>query len=114
MRFILHIALTALALWVTTRFAPGLRVEGGGYEWFLVAAVFGLVNALVKPLVEALAMPALFLTLGLFLVVINAGMLLLTAYLVPSLQVATLQDAVVGGTIVAVVSWVLHLLFGRG
>ncbi|MEV6590836.1 phage holin family protein [Streptomyces acidicola] len=80
----------------------------------LVALVFGLVNAVVKPIVKLLTLPLFILTLGLFTLVVNALMLLLTSWLADKLdlsfQVEGFWTAVLGGLIISIVSWALHIV----
>ncbi|MBX9360016.1 phage holin family protein [Streptomyces massasporeus] len=84
----------------------------------IVALLFGLVNFLVKPLVKLLSLPLLILTLGLFTLVVNALMLLLTSWLADTLDlsfhVEGFWTAVVGGLIISVVSWALHVVLPDG
>ncbi|MFF7793677.1 phage holin family protein [Streptomyces sp. NPDC007991] len=80
----------------------------------IVALIFGLVNFLVKPVVKLLSLPLLILTLGLFTLVVNALMLLLTSWLADKLDVSFHVEgfwtAVLGGLIISVVSWALHVV----
>ncbi|WP_055714680.1 phage holin family protein [Streptomyces torulosus] len=80
----------------------------------LVALVFGLVNTVVKPLVQLLTLPLFIVTLGLFTLVVNALMLLLTSWLADkidlSFHVEGFWTAVLGGLIISIVSWALHLV----
>ncbi|MCX4882056.1 MULTISPECIES: phage holin family protein [unclassified Streptomyces] len=80
----------------------------------VVALIFGLVNFLVKPLVKLLSLPLLILTLGLFTLVVNALMLLLTSWLADkfdlSFHVEGFWTAVLGGLIISIVSWALHVV----
>ncbi|WP_309093668.1 phage holin family protein [Streptomyces sp.] len=80
----------------------------------VVALLFGLVNFLVKPVVKLLSLPLLILTLGLFTLVVNALMLLLTSWLAGKLDlgfhVEGFWTAVLGGLIISVVSWALHVV----
>lgn len=80
----------------------------------LVALVFGVVNWLVKPVVKLLAAPLFLLTLGLFTLVVNALMLLLTSWLSGKIgldfHVGGFWAAVLGGVIISVVSWALHIV----
>ncbi|GAA2764416.1 phage holin family protein [Streptomyces paradoxus] len=84
----------------------------------IVALLFGLVNFLVKPLVKLLSLPLLILTLGLFTLVVNALMLLLTSWLADKLDLSFHVDgfwtAVLGGLIISVVSWALHVVLPDG
>ncbi|MGV9449743.1 phage holin family protein [Streptomyces sp. NPDC003635] len=84
----------------------------------LVALIFGLVNSLVKPVVNLLSLPLLILTLGLFTLVVNALMLLLTSWLADvldlSFHVEGFWTAVLGGLIISIVSWALNVALPDG
>ncbi|MBN0043260.1 phage holin family protein [Streptomyces actuosus] len=84
----------------------------------LVALVFGLVNSLVKPIVKVLTFPLFILTLGLFTLIVNALMLLLTSWACDQLGLSFHVDgfwtAVVGGLIISVVSWALNVILPDG
>lgn len=89
MKLLLRWLLNAIGLWVATVIIPG--VAATGWTALLVAALLlGLVNALVRPVLVLLTLPITVVTLGLFLVLINAGMLLLVAWLVPGFTIAGL------------------------
>lgn len=85
--FLGRAAVTGLALWVVTLVVPGITFVGGNTTLqkvgivFVVAVVFGLVNAVIKPVVTLLSLPLYVLTLGLFHVVVNAFMLWITAWI---------------------------------
>ncbi|MGC9537006.1 phage holin family protein [Streptomyces sp. UG1] len=84
----------------------------------LVALIFGLVNFLVKPIVKLLSLPLLILTLGLFTLIVNALMLLLTSWLADKLDlsfhVEGFWTAVLGGLIISIVSWALNVVLPDG
>ena len=84
----------------------------------LVALIFGVVNFLVKPIVKLFSLPLLILTLGLFTLVVNALMLLLTSWLADKLDLSFHVDgfwtAVVGGLIISIVSWALNVVLPDG
>ncbi|GHH05658.1 phage holin family protein [Streptomyces lanatus] len=84
----------------------------------LVALIFGLVNFLVKPIVKLFSLPLLILTLGLFTLVVNALMLLLTSWLADKVDLSFHVDgfwtAVLGGLIISIVSWALNLALPDG
>ena len=83
-----------------------------------MALIFGVVNFLVKPVVKLLSLPLLILTLGLFTLVVNALMLLLTSWLADQFDLSFHVDgfwtAVVGGLIISVVSWALNVILPDG
>jgi putative membrane protein len=116
MRFLLRLLATAAALWVAVFIVPGIVYEGGVLGLLGVALVFGLVNAFIRPLLQALTCPLVVLTLGLFVFILNAFMLWLTAQFSLALgiqfQVVGFWSALVGAIIIAVVSTVLNLFVG--
>ncbi len=115
---ILHWVLNAAALWAAAAIVPGLEFNGGLGRLLLVAAVFGLVNTTLRPLLTILTCPLIILTLGLFTLVINALMLLVTGWLSESwnlgFTVMGFWAAFWGGLAVGLVSMVLSLLLPAG
>jgi putative membrane protein len=104
---------TSLALLAATRVVPGVEYHGPWWGLLLVAAVFGLVNALVRPVVVLLTCPFVILTLGLGLLLINAAMLGLTAWLAGAwLTVEGCVPAVLGALLISVASFLFNLLVG--
>ncbi len=114
MRFFLRLLINAAALWVATRIVPGVTFEGDAVYLIVVALVFGLLNALVRPILTLLTCPLLILTLGLFTFVINAVILLLTSALSGTLgigfHVSGFWAAFLGALVVSIVSILLSLL----
>ncbi|MBF6141129.1 phage holin family protein [Nocardia farcinica] len=125
MQLVIRLVINAVALWLAAAWVSGIEIlspaeDGTGARIVVVlviAAVFTLVNALVKPVVKLLSLPLILLTLGLFLLVINALMLWLTAKLTEladtngyGLEVNGFWAAVFGGIIVSLVNWVLGAL----
>jgi putative membrane protein len=106
--FVIKVLINAAALWVAARFIPGIELTGGVWSVLLVALVFGVVNALLKPILKLFSLPALILTLGLFAVVINTALLALTAALMESLTIEGFWAALLGSVVISVVSAVLH------
>ena len=108
-RFLVHLAVTAAALWIVTRIVPGVTVDDP-LPLALAALVLGIVNALVRPILFVLTLPITCLTLGLFYLVVNAVAFGLTAWLVPGFRVDGFPAAVLGALCVSVLSWVLGLV----
>ena len=110
MKLILRVLINALALGAAAYLVPGIRA-GNVTSVLLTALVFGLVNALVRPVLKLLSCPLLVLTLGLFTFVLNALMLMLTAWLGRQLGIDFRVDgfvpAFVGALVVSVISVVL-------
>lgn len=112
---VIHWLFNAAALWVATFFIPGLDFHGTIVQLLLVAAVFGLVNSLLRPLLTVLTCPLIVLTLGVFTLVINALMLLVTGWLSTrwglGFAVGGFWPAFWGGLVVGIVSLILSLMF---
>ncbi len=116
MRFLLRLLATAAALWVAVSLVPGIVYANGVLGLLGVALVFGVVNAIIRPILRILTFPVVVLTLGLFIFVLNAFLLWLTAQLAQALgiefHVVGFWAAVVGAVIIAAVSTVLNLFVG--
>lgn len=110
MRLLLRWAVNAIALWAAIEIVPGIEHTGTWGSLLLIALIFGLANALVRPFLTFLTCPLIILTLGLFVLVINASMLGLTAWLVPSLTVDGFWPAFWGAIIISLVSSFINLL----
>jgi putative membrane protein len=113
---LMHWLFNAAALWVAAYFLTGLDFDGTIVQLLLVAAVFGIVNSLLRPLLTVLTCPLIVLTLGIFSLVINALMLLLTGWLSTrwglGFTVSGFWPAFWGGLVVGMVSLLLSLMFG--
>lgn len=81
MRFILRLLTTAAALWVAVWLVPGLEFDGEPWQFFVVAFIMGLANAIAKPILKFFSFPLILLTLGLFLLVVNAAVLALVIWI---------------------------------
>jgi len=114
MRLLLRILINAAALWVATQIVPGVTHTGPWLTLLLVALVFGLLNAFVRPILKLLTCPLILLTLGLFTFVINAIVLWLTSAISESLRlgfhVRGFGAAFLGALVVTVVSVLLTVL----
>ncbi len=110
--------INAIALAVAATFVSGIHVDGGWLVLALVALIFGLVNALIRPVVALLTCPLIILTLGLFTLVINAVMLLLASWIAGLLGIGFAVDgfwpAFWGGLVISIVSFVLSLVVHEG
>jgi putative membrane protein len=117
MRFILRLLINAAALWAAVQVIPGMSYTGEWTGLLGVALVFGVVNAVIRPILLRLSCPLVLLTLGLFVFVLNALMLWLTAALSGALgidfQVAGFVPALLGGIVVGIVSTLLTIVVGK-
>ncbi|HTC25416.1 MAG TPA: phage holin family protein [Gemmatimonadales bacterium] len=114
---LIRLLINAVALFAAVKLIPGMHFSGGLTNLLLVALVFGLVNAVVRPILTLLSCPLIVVTLGLFLLVINAGMLWLTSWLSDKFalgfQVDGFLPALLGGLVIGIVSTALTLFVGR-
>jgi putative membrane protein len=117
MLFLVRLLITAAAVWVATRLVPGITYSGSWPGLLGVALVFGIVNAIIRPILFFLTCPLVVLTLGLFVLVLNAFMLLLTSALASSLGLNFHVDgfipAFIGGIVIGIVSAVLNAFVGE-
>ncbi|MEI7704401.1 MAG: phage holin family protein [Deltaproteobacteria bacterium] len=117
MQFVLRILLNAAALWAAVRMVPGITYEGGWGGFLGVALVFGIVNAVVKPVLTFFSFPFILLTLGLFLFVVNGLALYATSGLSRTLglgfRVSDFTSAFLGALVVSAVNLVLSWFLGR-
>lgn len=107
MSILIHIFANAAAIWAADYFLPGFNFTGGWKELFLAGAVLGIINSFIRPIVKLIALPVIFLTLGLFTVIINIALLLLAAWLIPDLHITGFWSALWG---VVIISFVNHLI----
>ena len=118
MRVLLRLVVNAAALWAATRLVPGISYTGDGASLFGVALVFGVLNVLIKPILFLLSLPFIIVTLGLFTLVINAVMLLITAAASDALGLGFFVNgfgpALMGALVVTLVSWGLSMFLSDG
>ena len=116
MRLVWRLIINAAAIWVAAGLISNFHFDGGWVDLAIVAAIFGLVNAFIRPIAKLLTFPINMLTLGLFTFVINAFMLMITAAIADSLSlgddfgqqfVTALLAAIVISIVSTVLSWVL-------
>jgi putative membrane protein len=103
--FLIRAAIVALGLWLSTLWVNGLVIDGPR-DLLLAGLLLGVVNAVVRPVAIILTLPMTLLTLGLFLLVINAGMVALVAWLLPGMHVEGFWPAFWTSIIVSMVSTV--------
>ena len=113
MPFLIRWLVNAAALWVATQIVPGVSYSGGALPLLGVALVFGVVNAVIRPVLKILTFPIIILTLGIFALVINGLMLMLTSALSSALglgfHVRGFWAAFWGALVVSLVSTILSL-----
>ena len=106
-RFLARLFITAFGLWLADVILDGVSFDGW-VSLLTTALLLGLVNAIVRPIVILLTLPITFVTLGLFLFIVNGLMVLLVAWLMPQFHVAGLASGVWASVIVGLTSWIAN------
>jgi putative membrane protein len=104
-KFLIRAVFAALGLWVASKFVPGVRVDDTG-TLVLAALLLGIVNAVVRPVVFILTLPITIVTLGLFLLVVNAAMIGLVAWFLDGFRVDGLIPGVLAAIVTGLASWI--------
>jgi putative membrane protein len=110
MTFLLKWLISTLAVIITAYLLPGVSVRSF-WTALLVALVLGIINAIIRPIFVILTLPLTVVTLGLFLFVINAVLILLTSAVVPGFEVRGFWWALLFSLVLSVISWALHKIF---
>jgi putative membrane protein len=113
MGFLIRAVVVALGLWLATLWVKGVSIDTPA-TLLLAGILLGVVNAIVRPIAILLTLPMTLITLGLFLLVINAGMVALVAWMLPGMHVAGFWAAFWTAVLVSVVSFVGSRFVGRG
>ncbi len=108
-RLLITWLIDAVAVYCAATFIDGINIKGLSTT-LLAALVIGLLNAIVKPIFILFSIPFIALTFGLFLLVINAVLLMIAAYFVPDFRVDSFTDAVLGSIVITIVSWLLGMI----
>ncbi len=110
-RILIRVGVNAVALWVASELmGDDVRLDGELWQILVVAAVFGLINAFLRPIAKLLSLPLIILSLGIFILFINAVMLLLTDVVTGDLlEVDGFVAAFLGALIISLVSWALSV-----
>lgn len=115
---ILQTLINAAALYAAVLVVPNLDFTGEWWKLIVVAFIFGLINTFLRPVLRILTLPISIMTLGLFLVVINALMLMLTGFVSTELDlgffVGDFLAALLGSVVISLVGFVLSLVIGTG
>jgi putative membrane protein len=99
----------AVALWCATLLVPGIRINGGAWSYLWVALLFGAINAIIGGILKVLTFPITFLTLGLFVFVVNAMMLSLTARWSSALDVSDFWSAFFACLIISAITAIVNV-----
>lgn len=109
-KFFVRLFINAAAIYLAADWITGIQISGSTFDILVVALIFGFVNAILRPIVILLTLPAVVLSLGLFTFVINGLMLWVTQHLSSTLYIADFSSAFWGALAVTFVSWVLNSL----
>lgn len=109
LRLVLRLLVSAVIIGIVAAVVPGIHVHGGFLALLWIAVLFSFVNVIVGPLLRLLSLPLIVLTLGLFLVIIDAGLLALTAALSSHLDIDSFGAALLGGILIALCGWVAEI-----
>ncbi|MFB9056208.1 phage holin family protein [Mariniflexile ostreae] len=111
MNLIIRLLLTALAVFILAYFLPGVTLSGNAFTTaIIVAIVLGLLNVLLKPVLVILTLPITVVTLGLFLLIINALMILLADKLIDGFSVSSIWTAILFSILLSFLQSILHSL----
>ena len=109
LRLLIALGINALALWVANGIFDGVRIHGA-WAYIIVAAVLGIANGILKPIVALLTLPLIILTLGVFYFLINIAMLLLAEWIAPNFSVDGFWTYAGAVVIIWLVNWAAHSL----
>ena len=109
---LIHLLVTAVAVLIAARIVPGIRVKSFGSA-VVFAFVLAVLNVILGKVLLVLALPVILVTLGLFLIVINAIMLELTAFFVPGFRIESFWWAIIGAVLLSLVSLVTNRIGAR-
>jgi putative membrane protein len=110
LRLAVRLVLLALIIGLVAELVPGINFDGSFWNLLWIAVLFSLINLIIGPILRLLSLPLIILTLGLFLLVVNAAILGITAAWSSHLSIDGFWDAVLGGLIIAVCSWLSELI----
>ena len=114
LRFVvIRLIINAIALWAADYLIEGIHLEGDPWQIVIVALLFGIVNAFIKPIIKFFAFPFIILTLGLLTLVINALMLMLTAAMTEILRIDGFVPALLGSIVISLVSMILSWVLDK-
>ena len=115
-RYVLQWLITSLAIFAAFSLVPGITFTGNGYEIGIIAMIYSVINLLIRPVLTLITCPMIILTLGMFTVIINGVLLLITAdlakYFGIDFQIETFFTALIGAVVISLTTFVLNLLSG--
>ncbi len=111
MQLLIRLVINALAFWLIARYVQGFHMSGGIWTPIIAALIFGIVNAVIRPIVLLITLPLTVVTLGLFIIIVNALMFWLVTWITPNFKVDGFGPALIGAIIMMVVSFIVSHLF---
>src|SRR3954447_18740847 len=105
LRLLARLVILAVIIGLVAKLVPGIHTHGSVWALLWISVIFSLVNAVLGPVFKLLSLPLIVLTLGLFLLVVNAALLGITAALSSHLDIDGFGAAILGGLLIAVFSW---------
>lgn len=111
LRLLARLIILAVIIGAVAKIVPGIHTHGSFWALLWIAVIFSLVNTILGPLFKLLSLPLIVITLGIFLLVINAALLAITAGLSKYLDVDSFGSAVLGGLLIAIFSWLGEMVF---
>lgn len=113
MHFLIRLVINAIVFYLIANYMPGFGIHSSNVilTVLLAAFIFGIVNAIIRPIVLLLTLPINIITLGLFTIIVNALMFWLTIYLVPGFSVAGFVPALEGSIVMMIISLILSHIF---
>lgn len=106
--FIIRILGNSLALYMVNYFVPGFVIRGGIKEYLMAGVLLGLLNIIVRPVLKTVTLPIIILTLGIFILVLDAVMLWVVDYVFDFVQIQTLMALVWATILVGIINWFIH------
>ena len=111
-RMLATVIITAIAIAVTAAILGGVHVDGGIGTYLWLAVIFGVVNAVLGPILRLISLPLTILTLGLFALVVNGALVAITAWISSKIAVDNFWWAILAGLVMSIVMAILRGIFG--
>lgn len=106
--FIIRILGNSVALYVANMFVPGFVVRGNTKEYLMAGVLLGLLNIIIRPVLKTITLPIIILTLGIFILILDAVMLWIVDYVFDFVQIQTLMALVWTTILVGIINWFIH------
>lgn len=110
-RLLARIIINGIALYSSAYFIEGISYEDGLFNLILAAIFFGLINAILKPILTLLSLPFIFLTLGIFYLVINTFVVYFSFKIIPGFNIDSVFSAFLAGILISILNWIFSWLF---